>query len=532
MKKLLLSFAAACAVTAASAAVDFTSAWNVSQTNVETVTFNAPVAFDSKGNVVTVAPADLGANLLVLSKETGSEMIKCGIEGALTVTSIAVDASDNIYLAGTLADEVVFSGKDNSSVTLNGMEIHEAATVEQNASFIVKYSAEGKVAKGITLCPEIRLEYETALDPAAPGSVYFHINHLKASGNNIYASAVYTGTTTPTTGIFKAETIFESNYGSMWFGMFLTELKACTIFNLDNNLSNGVVLADVRVPEILDIDMDNPDLYEALSVSFDVKEDIVYAAFVGFGDLTISAAGTETKFNSDATNRDMTFFYASFTTAGLKDILGKSTYPDADKDASNNIASVLIDDAGTVFGIGNVHTSVTDPDNEDNSIKNAFIIVNKIAEGADVVSQVEAELAVSSDIASEEVSSAAFLPSGEIAVSALNYYTMAAASDKKGKFAETSSAYIFNGKGFDKAANFVNPIAFVSEGENFATSSVVEGGVAYNLYTAKTSGIADIVADENAEAEYFNLQGVRVANPENGLYIVRRGSKVTKEVIR
>ena len=78
MKKLLLSFAAACAVTAASAAVDFTSAWNVSQTNVETVTFNAPVAFDSKGNVVTVAPADLGANLLVLSKETGSEMIKCG----------------------------------------------------------------------------------------------------------------------------------------------------------------------------------------------------------------------------------------------------------------------------------------------------------------------------------------------------------------------------------------------------------------------------------------------------------------------
>lgn len=34
------------------------------------------------------------------------------------------------------------------------------------------------------------------------------------------------------------------------------------------------------------------------------------------------------------------------------------------------------------------------------------------------------------------------------------------------------------------------------------------------------------------EAEYFNLQGVRVANPENGLYIVRQGSKVSKQVIR
>ena len=532
MKKLLLSFAAACAVTAAPAAVDFTSAWNVAQKNVETATFNAPVAFDSKGNVVTVAPADLGANLLVLSKTDGTEVIKCGIEGAVTVTSIALDASDNIYLAGTLADEVVFSGKDNSSVTLNGMEIDGAATIEQNASFIAKYSADGNAVKGITFCPVTRPEYAMAMDPAAPGSVYFHINHLKVSENNVYASAVYTGTTTPAAGIFKAETIFESNYWAGWFGLFIGELKATTIFSLDNNLSNGEIIADIKAPSNPEMDMDNPDIYEALSVSFDVKSGTVYAGFVGYGDLTISAAGKDTKFNADETNRDMTFFYASFTTAGLKDILGKSTYPDADKTASNNIGSVLIDDAGTVFGIGNVHTSVTDPDNEENSIKNAFIIVNKIAEGADVVSQVEAELAVSSDIASEQVSSAAFLPSGEIAVSALNYYTMAAASDKKGEFAGSSNAYIFNGKDFVKAADFVNPVSFASKGESFAASAVVEGGISYTLYTAKTTGIADIVADENAEAEYFNLQGVRVANPENGLYIVRRGNTVTKELLR
>lgn len=37
--------------------------------------------------------------------------------------------------------------------------------------------------------------------------------------------------------------------------------------------------------------------------------------------------------------------------------------------------------------------------------------------------------------------------------------------------------------------------------------------------------------DENAPVEYFNLQGVRVANPENGLYIRRQGSKVTKVVL-
>ncbi len=45
--------------------------------------------------------------------------------------------------------------------------------------------------------------------------------------------------------------------------------------------------------------------------------------------------------------------------------------------------------------------------------------------------------------------------------------------------------------------------------------------------------IEDIeAADADAPAVYYNLQGVEVANPAAGIYIVRRGNKVTKEVIR
>lgn len=39
-------------------------------------------------------------------------------------------------------------------------------------------------------------------------------------------------------------------------------------------------------------------------------------------------------------------------------------------------------------------------------------------------------------------------------------------------------------------------------------------------------------ADANAPVEYYNLQGIRVANPENGLYIVKQGNKVTKRIIK
>lgn len=47
------------------------------------------------------------------------------------------------------------------------------------------------------------------------------------------------------------------------------------------------------------------------------------------------------------------------------------------------------------------------------------------------------------------------------------------------------------------------------------------------------TGVDDIAVDaEDAPAEYYNLQGVRVENPTPGLYIVRRGNTTTKELVR
>jgi hypothetical protein len=48
---------------------------------------------------------------------------------------------------------------------------------------------------------------------------------------------------------------------------------------------------------------------------------------------------------------------------------------------------------------------------------------------------------------------------------------------------------------------------------------------------AVTTSVSDINV-ENGAVEYFNLQGVRVVNPENGIYVRRQGNKVSKVVIR
>lgn len=52
------------------------------------------------------------------------------------------------------------------------------------------------------------------------------------------------------------------------------------------------------------------------------------------------------------------------------------------------------------------------------------------------------------------------------------------------------------------------------------------------LVKADTTGVIDVTVVGEDEVEYFNLQGVRVANPESGLYIRRQGKQVSKVYLR
>lgn len=84
----------------------------------------------------------------------------------------------------------------------------------------------------------------------------------------------------------------------------------------------------------------------------------------------------------------------------------------------------------------------------------------------------------------------------------------------------------------------------VENGKNYAFAAVPAGmtpsmthsdatGVSVSA-TGVITGVEDVEADAdiNAPVEYFNLQGQPVANPANGIYIRRQGSKVAKVIIR
>lgn len=58
--------------------------------------------------------------------------------------------------------------------------------------------------------------------------------------------------------------------------------------------------------------------------------------------------------------------------------------------------------------------------------------------------------------------------------------------------------------------------------------------VDYYLVKSGASGIDDVVSDDDTAApvEYYDLRGVRIPGPTDGLYITRRGSTVTKHLAR
>lgn len=93
------------------------------------------------------------------------------------------------------------------------------------------------------------------------------------------------------------------------------------------------------------------------------------------------------------------------------------------------------------------------------------------------------------------------------------------------------TAYDFNLADINHTGKFV--IEIVNNCPSDATSNKDRTAIWNLTWTAYSSAIDAVEAAEaDAPAEFYNLQGVRVAAPANGIFIRRQGTKVEKVVIR
>ncbi len=84
-------------------------------------------------------------------------------------------------------------------------------------------------------------------------------------------------------------------------------------------------------------------------------------------------------------------------------------------------------------------------------------------------------------------------------------------------------------------ANYASYVAEKVDDDKVNIYQYYAGGAAamytFELPKDYLTAIETVEVDANAPVEYYNLQGVKVANPESGLFIKKQGSKTTKVVL-
>ena len=207
MKKFLLMFVAVVASLTAQAQLSNTTAtWSKSITPVTdatklsgihtvvaadgsvfvTGTYNQDVTFGAS----SLDPDGLTPAYLAKYDANGNEKWAVGLVGNSLITDLATDADGNVYLLGTLAEDVTFESVDGTFQTFQGMKVDGALTPTRRAAFIAKYDKDGnlKVARTIEaatnysiVSPDTYFDNLAQVQPTAlavsNGKVYVALRH-------------------------------------------------------------------------------------------------------------------------------------------------------------------------------------------------------------------------------------------------------------------------------------------------------------------------------------------------------------------
>lgn len=98
-------------------------------------------------------------------------------------------------------------------------------------------------------------------------------------------------------------------------------------------------------------------------------------------------------------------------------------------------------------------------------------------------------------------------------------------------YVSTDYTYIYKcteeeiAEGYDQYYVYLNVSGYVGDTASLDMTLVFG-------YNDTITGVANIEASENAPIEYYNLQGVKVTDPSNGIFIRRQGNKISKITVK
>lgn len=235
-------------------------------------TYNQDFTFAEK---VTENPDEWTSASIVKYNAKGEELWAVTMEGAAIVYALDTDADGTLYAAGNFLSGVTYTGTDGVSNKITSEDVYSA--------FIAKISADGVFEAVNVITPESNQEialsefpFYLALDPikVAPSKI-------QVEGDKVYVLAEYTGDV--------ASLGWKGSYVLVDFMMYLDN-GSTGIFSLNKaDLTDAKSVANVQMTGVIAETASNTD-----AMSFVAENGIVYAGFIGFGNLTLTTAnGTE-----------------------------------------------------------------------------------------------------------------------------------------------------------------------------------------------------------------------------------------------
>ncbi len=518
MKKLLLSLSAAVTCMGMSAAVPVLKEQYKGSVNVtpETVTYSNPSTYDAQGNLIitgsfkedfSFAGKEVfgeGVNNAYILKYDATNTPKWGasLAGSAEINGIATDAEGNIYVGGTFAGKVEFlsSSVDGEPViSKDGLKIDGEFGSNQSSSIVEVTS----------FVPESLPELvATGLYSPTAQDLYFAISDIKVAGGKVYATASFTGQTT-----IGNET-FDGAYSNLFDFMYF-DVPNVGVFSVD-----CATLGTAEIVAKMELTGPFADTTPSLSSPVvTVKDGQVTAGFI----MSTSEA-------TNAVNVEVGTYKTTLTpTVGVVDyvIVKDGAVSSIKKATSESLISYdrlkdLIINGNDVYMVGSFDTAAPAAEAAAATVApvgKSDVFVAKFGAADLSVGQIYANGIDEGENGSEKVSSTA-LVDGALYINTIG--------------SKVGGSYWFDGTAFSMAPATGCGIAVGNGVMALVSSDATKVDYQTYTYESKQTGITDIEAefDPNAPVEYFNLQGIRVDNPENGLYIRRQGNKVEKILVK
>ena len=237
-----------------------------------TGTYNQEITVGS-----TVLPNDDELTSAYIAKYTanGTGAWAVRLYGSAVISDITVDVDGNVYVLGSLADEVVFGSKDGAEQTVGGMKVLGEYTRDRRAAFIAKYDPNGNLKAVRTILAETDSEITDSgmyLDDMA----WITPKQIRVSSGKVYISVMHDG------NVNIDQVAWKGRYNFAW-GFMYVDNHSAGIMSFDAaDLTDATSVANVGAKDARLEDL----TYAPSDISFTAAGNIVYVAFVGHGKLT------------------------------------------------------------------------------------------------------------------------------------------------------------------------------------------------------------------------------------------------------